>query len=38
MSGAVYSRLVVEDEAKELFGPILLIILTVVLWHFRPAD
>ena len=38
MSGAVFSHLVSGDGAKELFGPILLIILTVVSWYFRPAD
>jgi hypothetical protein len=38
MSGAVFSHLAIGDGAKELFGPILLIILTVVSWYFRPAD
>ena len=38
MSGAVFSHLAVGDEAKELFGPVLLIVLTVVSWYFRPAD
>ena len=38
MSGAGFSHLVVGDGAKELFGPILLLILTVVSWYFRPAD
>jgi DoxX-like family len=38
MSGAVFSRLVCGDEAKEFFGPLLLLILTVVSWYFRPAD
>jgi len=38
MSGAVISHLVVGDAAKELFGPMLLIILTVASWYFRPAD
>ena len=38
MSGAVFSHLAGGDGAKELFGPILLIILTVVSWYFRPAD
>lgn len=38
MSGAVFSHLACGDEAKELFGPILLLILTVVSWYFRPAD
>jgi uncharacterized membrane protein YphA (DoxX/SURF4 family) len=37
MSGAVLSHLAVGDAAKECFGPVLLIILTVVSWYFRPA-
>jgi hypothetical protein len=36
MSGAVISHLAVNDEAKELFGPMLLIVLTFVSWYFRP--
>jgi uncharacterized membrane protein YphA (DoxX/SURF4 family) len=38
MSGAVISHLISGDEAKEIFGPALLLILTVVSWYFRPAD
>ena len=38
MSGAVFSHLVIGDEAKELFGPTLLLILTVVSWYFRPTE
>ncbi len=38
MSGAVFSHLASGDEAIELFGPLLLIVLTVVSWYFRPAD
>jgi hypothetical protein len=38
MSGAVISHLVVGDAAKELFGPMLLIVLTMVSWYFRPSD
>lgn len=38
MSGAVFSHLACSDEAKELFGPLLLLLLTVVSWYFRPAD
>jgi uncharacterized membrane protein YphA (DoxX/SURF4 family) len=38
MSGAVVSHLANGDEAKELFGPMLLIILTIVSWYFRPAE
>lgn len=36
MSGAVFSHLANGDSAKELFGPVLLIILTIVSWYFRP--
>jgi len=38
MSGAVFSHLAVGDGAKELFGPVLLIVLTFLSWSFRPAD
>ncbi|MDB5002623.1 MAG: hypothetical protein JWQ34_848 [Mucilaginibacter sp.] len=38
MSGAVFSHLAVRDSAKEFFGPILLLVLTVVSWYFRPND
>ena len=38
MSGAVFSHAAMGDEAKEFFGPILLIVLTVLSWYFRPAD
>jgi uncharacterized membrane protein YphA (DoxX/SURF4 family) len=38
MSGAVFSHLACGDGAKELFGPILLIVLTITSWYFRPAD
>jgi hypothetical protein len=37
MSGAVFSHLAVGDGGKELFGPLLLIVLTVVSWYFRPV-
>ena len=38
MSGAVFSHLVAGDGAAELFGPLLLIVLTILSWYFRPAD
>jgi uncharacterized membrane protein YphA (DoxX/SURF4 family) len=38
MSGAISSHLISGDEAKDIFGPTLLLILTVVSWYFRPAD
>lgn len=38
MSGAVFSHIVNGDDAKELFGPGLLLLLTFLSWYFRPAD
>lgn len=38
MSGAVISHLACGDGAIDFFGPILLLILTVISWYFRPAD
>jgi uncharacterized membrane protein YphA (DoxX/SURF4 family) len=38
MTGAVISHLAINDEPKELFGPILLIVLTIISWYFRPAN
>ncbi|KAF2513862.1 DoxX family protein [Flavobacterium foetidum] len=36
MSGAVVSHLASGDGVMELFGPSLLIILTLISWFFRP--
>lgn len=38
MSGAVFSHIAIGDGAKELFGPTLLLVLTLVSWYFRPAE
>ena len=38
MSGAVFSHFAVGDGGKEYFGPVLLIVLTLVSWYFRPTD
>lgn len=38
VSGAVFSHLVCGDAAIDFFGPVLLLILTMVSWYFRPAD
>ena len=38
MSGAIVSHIIIGDEAKEIFGPTLLLVLTMVSWYFRPAD
>ena len=38
ITGAIISHLAVGDEAKAYFGPILLLILTLVSWYFRPLN
>ncbi|WP_367898658.1 DoxX family protein [Leptospira sp. WS58.C1] len=38
MSGAVFSHFAAGDGAKEYFGPVLLLVLTIVSWYFRPTD
>jgi DoxX-like family len=38
LSGAVFSHLASGDGAAAFFGPILLLILSVVSWYFRPSD
>lgn len=38
MSGAAFSHLAAGDGAVDFFGPALLLVLTFVSWHFRPAD
>ncbi|MBD1422923.1 DoxX family protein [Sphingobacterium chuzhouense] len=38
MSGAIISHLCVEDSMADLFGPSLLLILTILSWYFRPAN
>jgi hypothetical protein len=38
MSGAIISHLISGHGATGIFGPVLLLILTVVSWYFRPGD
>ena len=38
MSGAVFSHMAAGEGTKEFFGPVLLLILTIVSWYFRPAE
>lgn len=38
MSGAIISHVAVGDELITLFGPTLLLVLTIVSWYFRPAN
>ena len=37
MTGAVFSHLAIGDGAIEFFGPVLLLVLTIVSWYFRPC-
>ena len=38
MSGAIYSHIAVGDPAVEVLPALLLLVLTVVSWYFRPAS
>ncbi|MFQ6599655.1 DoxX family protein [Flavobacterium sp. C3NV] len=38
MSGAVFSHLACGDASIALFGPTLLLVLTIVSWYFRPLE
>ena len=38
MTGAIYSHIASGDAVKELFPPLLLLVLTMVSWYFRPAN
>lgn len=38
MTGAVYSHIAFGNPMSDIFPPLLLIVLTLVSWYFRPAD
>jgi uncharacterized membrane protein len=38
MSGAVFSHIASGSSMKEVFPSLVLLIMTVVSWYFRPAD
>jgi len=38
MTGALFSHIALGDSVKEIFPALLLLILTLVSWYFRPAD
>ena len=38
MSGAAFSHVASSDSMNEIFPSLLLLILTVVSWYFRPSD
>ncbi|HRQ30853.1 MAG TPA: DoxX family protein, partial [Saprospiraceae bacterium] len=37
MTGAVFTHVAVGDSIAEYFGPVLLLVLTIISWYFRPA-
>lgn len=37
MSGAIFSHIATDHPVKEIFPALLLLVLTVVSWYFRPA-
>jgi hypothetical protein len=38
MSGAIFTHIAAGNSVSEIFPSLLLLILTVVSWYFRPAD
>src|SRR5258708_23544187 len=38
MSGPVFSHIALHDSMSEIFPALLLLILTVISWNFRPSD
>ena len=38
MSGAIISHIASSDQVNGIFGPLLLLVLTLLSWYFRPAD
>jgi len=38
MAGAIYSHIASGDPFKEIFPSVLLIIMTLISWYFRPAS
>ena len=38
MSGAIFSHVAVSDGLKDIFPALLLLALTFISWHYRPAN
>ena len=38
MTGALFSHIIVGHPLSDMFGPSLLLVLTITSWYFRPAD
>lgn len=36
MAGAIFSHIAINDDLLTLFGPVLLVVLTLLSWYFRP--
>lgn len=37
-SGAIFSHIAVAGGVKEFFGPLLLTVLTIISWYYRPLN
>jgi uncharacterized membrane protein YphA (DoxX/SURF4 family) len=38
MSGAIFTHFAVADKTVTYFGPMLLLLLTIISWYFRPVE
>jgi uncharacterized membrane protein YphA (DoxX/SURF4 family) len=38
MTGAIFSHIAISDPIKEIFPSLLLLVLTLVSWYFRPLN
>ncbi len=38
ITGAIISHIAVADGLKEFFGPVLLLVLIIISWYFRPVN
>lgn len=38
VTGAIFSHIAVGDPLTDLFGPVLLLFLTILSWYMRPPD
>lgn len=38
MTGAIFTHFAVNDEAVNFIGPALLLVLTIISWHYRPTE
>lgn len=38
MTGAIFSHIAMHDAITEIFPSVLLLLLTIISWYYRPAD